>query len=836
MKVQHRAEQRPALAALAALTASTTFFTLLSWSALTDRSSSFLLPLFGVCCLTAGVNFACRALGVSRLLMPLVEVGVAGLALNCLLAARESVAGIVPTLASLRSVNDQVVMAMATSQQYAAPIPRSATDDFAPLLVVAGVGVVVLVDLCVFTLRRVPLAGLPLLAAFTAPVSLLGGVPWPVFFCAAVSFVLLLAVDQTVRLSRWGRGLGSAPAGLAGPVRDRQPREIRLGTVWPSASRLAMAGVGLAVVAPLLVPTGPGMFHPGSGGAFGGGGDVAISNPMLDIKRNLDRGDDIDLVNVQREGSAAPTYLRLTVLDSFDGEVWRPSERTIPQEQRASGKLPSPPGLDARTRVKGVNMRVGVLPGFPTTWLPTPYPAESVTVAGDWRYDLRTLDIVSADEDVNAAGLSYDTVALDVEPRVRQLVNAPSAPADIYAEATDLPDVMPDSVRTRALEATKGAKSPFEEAVRLQEWFRETGGFTYSLDRAEGSGLEQLQLFIGTGPGSRTGYCEQFAAAMTLMARTLGIPARVAVGFLRPEDRGTGIWTYSAHDLHTWPELYFEGVGWTRFEPTPQDRTEGAPGYTAGAIPTPQGADPSPSDSEEIAPNGRVAEEPTQRETAPAAQVAEESTSYVGRIAIGAGAAAVVALLVAPRLLRRAQRRRRLGGPPVTAGDEASRAGGRRAEERAEDAWAELRATALDLGLGWDDVETLRRRARGLAPHLGGRAELHSSLESLVLLVERGRYAARGPSADEAAQVGQETAKVVAALEEESSPRARRRATWAPASLWRGRRAQVSRRVTRVGAMTSGGSGNGSGGTPGTGSGGGTGEPGTSERGDLVSV
>ena len=78
----------------------------------------------------------------------------------------------------------------------------------------------------------------------------------------------------------------------------------------------------------------------------------------------------------------------------------------------------------------------------------------------------------------------------------------------------------------------------------------------------------------------RVGYCEQFAASMAIMARVIGIPSRVAVGFLEPDKATNGSWEFSAHDLHAWPELYFPGSGWVRFEPTPQDRATEVPGYT----------------------------------------------------------------------------------------------------------------------------------------------------------------------------------------------------------------------------------------------------------------
>src|SRR5665809_71898 len=66
----------------------------------------------------------------------------------------------------------------------------------------------------------------------------------------------------------------------------------------------------------------------------------------------------------------------------------------------------------------------------------------------------------------------------------------------------------------------------------------------------------------------RKGYCVQFATAMVMMSRAAGIPAHMALGFL-PGSSDKGVWTVIAADAHAWPELYLDGLGWTRFEPTP---------------------------------------------------------------------------------------------------------------------------------------------------------------------------------------------------------------------------------------------------------------------------
>jgi hypothetical protein len=138
----------------------------------------------------------------------------------------------------------------------------------------------------------------------------------------------------------------------------------------------------------------------------------------------------------------------------------------------------------------------------------------------------------------------------------------------------------------------------------------------------------------------------------------------------------------------------------------------------------------------------------------------------------------LVGALAAPRLVRAAVRRRRWSASDPDAVVEA--------------AWAELRDTARDLGLEWDEGQTLRRRARGLLPALGvdpARDEVTepvSALERLVLLLERARYSRRG-AGEEAPEARELSETVAGAMRETAGAPARRRAEWLPASLWSSR-------------------------------------------------
>src|SRR5207253_3458019 len=120
-------------------------------------------------------------------------------------------------------------------------------------------------------------------------------------------------------------------------------------------------------------------------------------------------------------------------------------------------------------------------------------------------------------------------------------------------------------VYERARGVAGETRSPYAAVVALEAWFRSTGGFTYSEQPGTTPGLPPLVGFVMQ---TKTGYCQHFAGAMALMARLLGIPARVAAGFVSGH-YANGAWTITDHDAHTWVEVWFPGYGWLPFDPTP---------------------------------------------------------------------------------------------------------------------------------------------------------------------------------------------------------------------------------------------------------------------------
>lgn len=749
--------------AIAAAAAATTWFSFLSWRDFSAVPGGFLQPLAVLALVVAGTGALMRWWGRSAVVVLLVQVLVSVAVASWLLV------GVLPVGAGLQSLRAAFDAAISSAQAFASPVPRDA-PPIDPILVAGGLGCLLLVDALACTLRRVPLAGLPLLAVQTVPLGLLSEEPaWAVFALSAGGFLLVLFLHESERLGSWGRGLPGAeqPAGHAGGQSpDGEGHRVRTSAVRTSAVLVGASATALAVVVPAAVPALD--LRPlGLGGGSGGSSQIDLENPMTDLRRDLRRGEDIPLLRV-RTDDPRPSYLRISVLNRFSENAWTSGDRDIPGDQVADGRLPALEGVDQSVPRREHEYQVQVSDDFRSTWLPTQAPVQRIRAAGDWRYDTATMDFIASDDDLDTAGLAYSMTSIELQPDPATMLAASSGAGEVSTTFLELPRDTPDLVRDLATRVTQGTTSRFGKAVALQDWFRRDGGFTYDLEVDLGNGTDDLVAFLSEG--GRTGYCEQFASAMAVMARSLGIPARVAVGFLAPDRTGPRTYEYSAWDLHAWPELFIPGAGWTRFEPTPPTRASGVPSYTQIDIgaqpgvstptPTPTAAPTTPGAGAGAAP--RREPEPERSD----ASNADRDGFPVWRTVGGLLAALVlVALLLAPGTVRRGRRRRRLAGSP-------------------EDVWDELRDSAVDLGLRWPR----ERSPREVGEWLRARDCPDVEVERLVTAVERARYAPPGPGrAGESGEPGalhEPALACLAVLHEHRSASAQRRARWWPRSVF----------------------------------------------------
>ncbi len=772
--------------ALTAAAAGTSWLATTSWRGFTEAPGRFLWPLLLMALLVAGIGA-----GLRHLRWPPALVLVVQLVVGLVVAASLAGGALVLTRDGWLTFGSAISGALDTAERYQAPVPAEA-PGIESLLILGGFLCMVVVDYCVGGLRRVSVAGLPLLTIYSIPISMIsGGVAWWSFALTAGGFLLLLFLQHREQTTRWGRGIGED--GTTGSTVSISSSAVRT-----SAGALAGSALVLAVLVPQFVPTlslSVFGFGPGSGS----GGDITVENPMTDLRRDLLRGEDEPVLRFETQ-DPAPSYLRLAALTAFNENEWSTGQRDIPDDQGAEGPVPTDELDPAVDRIRYEYSATASM-SFESDFLVLAFPVDRVSAPGDWRYDTDTLDFMAVPDGLDLAGLAYQFTELELDIRPELLRDAPSWSGKVSRDYIELPDDFPPFVRNLAQDVTRDYPSRYEKAVALQDWFREDGGFEYDIENVEGgNGVDELVAFLTEGEGGRVGYCEQFASAMAAMARSLGIPARVAVGFLNPTRQDDGSWVYSTHDFHAWPELYFAGAGWVRFEPTPSDRAENVPSYAQGI------GVANPPSEETTGPT----EDPTATNSLGPGQTldpgdisgADADGSEGGRgiwdnVLVALAILVLLALVaLGPRLVRRARSRQRLYGA-------------------VEPAWVELRATAIDLGLPWPESRSPQETRDQLVRFLGASRsgdglerpvrgervapEAVEALDRMVLTLELLRYArpdgVPGYSEDTVGdgpidpQVVEDTGTVQAALYAGATQRAQRRATWWPASVlpWRSR-------------------------------------------------
>ncbi|MEV6268390.1 DUF3488 and transglutaminase-like domain-containing protein [Kribbella sp. NPDC051936] len=685
-------------------------------------SGPFLFISAFLCALMTGVGVLLQNLRAPRIVVPIVQLVVLVELLSLFFLHDTMKFGVLPLKATALEFNAQMVDAMDSINRFSAPLPQDSHLTLFAVSVIAAAGF--LIHVIAVQLRQAAWSGLLLLIMYTVPAATVhGGLPWLLFIPPAIGYILLLSAEGRSRLSRWGRRIsGVSHLDAAEPV--------EASALGQAGRRIGLTVVAIAALLPALLPTLPegviGNGLAGGGSGSGIGASISSTDPMLDMGKNLKRGDNV-VALTYKGGPTGGTYLRLTALDLFDGNTWRIAPRS-PGQKLNGGDLTPPPGYSGDlSKVQQTSMEIDVTRTFRSQFAPVPYPLRSISLKRDWRYDAGSLDVVSSNGSI-VGGKKYKLTSYDVQPSPEQLHDAitTSAP-DQYTSV--VPQRTPADIKQKTYEITAAAKdNKFEAAVLIQNWFRSGGGFTYSTQNAKGSGMAALEDFLLT---NKEGYCEQFATGMALMARIIGIPSRVGIGFLPGTAGKDGDYTVRMHDMHAWPELYFQGVGWVRFEPTPSARVSATPNWTIAATENPTNPTTAPTNVP-TTPGDRETPGVTRPRNDPNlpndnGSVIVDSGNWFtngGGKAIAAGLG-VVLLLCVPWLIRTLTRRRRFLRPP-----------GRAA---AEGLWAEVRDTSRDLGLDWSDIATPRQAGQWLVSKLP--EENHGAARRLARGIEALRYA-----------------------------------------------------------------------------------------------
>jgi transglutaminase-like putative cysteine protease len=708
---------------------------------------SYLSELLGAIAVAFAAGWVSRRLDVPSVLAPAVSV-VALIEYLTLVYFREhAFAGLIPTKTVFGDAGKAVGTGLRDIRSLAAPVEPTAE---LVMITVAGVfAVAVIVDLLIFRTHRPVTAGLALLSLFIIPASLSPtGAGWLNFTLAAAGYLTLLTAEGRERVRRWGRRL--APDRAAA---DEMGAALPLFRV---ARGIGAAAIGLAVVVPGVVPgLGNGVLN-GSSGSFGSGsgrgtgGTSLFVDPVVNIRQSLRSNEVFEVMQV-RTGSPRPEYLRLAVLNSFNGQKWELGYNPVDGKRDAkAGELALPPGLESTTPVERFTAEIKVTSKYADSWLPAPYSLARLSgIKGKWYVHPQTGTAFSTSK--KARNSTYDVESIVTRPIPSAVSVSNAYPSEVRPLASVPPGLIDDSVRRLAQDVTADAKSPWAKVVALQDYFAR-GDFTYSLDVAPGTSGNAIRQFLQR----RIGYCEQFAGTMAVMVRAIGLPARVVVGFT-PGRFVEGHWSITNKDLHAWPEVYFPGVGWTRFEPTPPQPGGGigvppyavAPAPVLSGSPTPgatSGASVGPLTGPSSGLPG-VQDPELRRGNNGLPLPLSDSSSSRWPVVL----AILVVLLILPILpaLARMALRRRQRARAATPG------------ERAHVAWHHLEDDAGDLGYGWAASASPRVAARQL---IDGARLTTAHAEAVQRLAHAEQVARYAPVAGSADGLDDDVATVRAAL------------------------------------------------------------------------
>ncbi|QAY62331.1 transglutaminase domain-containing protein [Xylanimonas allomyrinae] len=588
--------------------------------------------------------------------------------------------------------------------------PVVATAPVALLCVGGALGVLLAADALASGLRHPLLAAAAVLVLWLPQLVLTGGVPRVTFAVTAATLLLGLALDA--------------------PPATRRTHDLRVGAQvrqaeWRRAARTTVTAAGVTALA--LAASAAAGGTTGSGGSWTSlftttARSVRLADD-LDMARSLSTRSTAEVLSYRTSTGSTVGPLRLLTLSSFDGRHWtggpdvdgvefEPGDLLFPQETRPA---------EEPTRV---DVTVGTMR---EDRLPLSIEPRAVTADGGWRYD--------ADRDEVVGGPTThdgDTFTLDVHPRsltADALRDAPAGADVVSDEFLSVPTTSHEAdIARTAREIVGDAATDYDRAVALQSYLRDATRFTYDVEVPRGETGDPVWDFLQ----QRQGFCVQFATTMVTLARTLGIPARLGVGYLpgTPVDGGVR-WTVTGEDSHAWPELYFPGSGWVRFEPTPAIQAGAVPSY---ADPSSVGASPAPTPTadERTAPTTAATAQAPAPGTSPATpraqeQVVEGTSSSRGWL-VGAGLALTAGAAIVVLWLRRRSVR-----PPLDA----------------ESAWVRVVTALAGAGITLPTATTPRQAPQEVARAWAARTgeaipdPVQDALTSLAGALEAERYAAQ---------------------------------------------------------------------------------------------
>ena len=285
-------------------------------------------------------------------------------------------------------------------------------------------------------------------------------------------------------------------------------------------------------------------------------------DPLVDIRGRLNDPTDEILFSVASE---SPSYWRTTSLPDFDGTKWTVSQDLL---DNAGGQLANTMTISEVGVAETDVIQFVTIQSLAGSFAPiADRPVQLRSATRSLFYEPTSGTLLVSQEGLKRND-NYQIVSTIVVPSADTLRTSSSSspPGPEFLQLPKNQEIA--QLQPVVAEITNGTAGNYEKLLAIQNYFRDN--FTYSLDVPASSTDSATLEFLNR----KTGYCEQFSSTFALFARLMGIPSRVAIGFTPGESSLIGtsnvqLFNVRSQHAHAWPEVWFDGIGWVLFEPTP---------------------------------------------------------------------------------------------------------------------------------------------------------------------------------------------------------------------------------------------------------------------------
>lgn len=500
-----------------------------------------------------------------------------------------TVAGVIPTLETLRLLALGSIESWKKLLTTVAPVASADGHLIVPFLLALVAGV--LTASLALRARHAAWALLPAAAFLAVEIALGTSQPF-VPIVQGVAFGLIAVVWLAIRQAWLPQVAAVAVGERASSTRPAVVRRALLG-----AAVIAIAAVAGVATSAFAAPSSPRYVLR----------DVVIPpfdirefpSPLQSFRAFVRDYPDEALFTVS--GLPEEARVRLATMDAYNGTVYNVSDSGAGSSS-AFSPVRTNMSADAEGTPATLHIEIGA---FDDVWMPDAGAVQSITFDGDRADDLRRTAHYNeaTSTGVVTAGLAegdaytIETVIPDV-PSDEALADAAFAPLALRDQ-----EGVPQDIAELASTTVADATTPIEQVRALQTMLSEGGYFSHGLEgqplSRAGHGAERITTLLGAE--QMVGDDEQYATAMALLAREIGIPARVVMGFYPGEEQRGPVFEANGDTLHAWVEVAFDGHGWVPFDPTPpEDQIPSDQTTKPKADPKPQVLQPPPPPQEPV--------------------------------------------------------------------------------------------------------------------------------------------------------------------------------------------------------------------------------------------